>query len=46
MRVCREKEMECNFVLILFQGYFRYCHVVFKMILKGFIELSDKKMAF
>lgn len=34
--------MECNFVLILFQGYFRYYHVVFKMILKGFIKLSDK----
>lgn len=46
IRVCGEKEMECNFVLILFQGYFRYCHVVFKMILKGFIKLSDKKMAF
>lgn len=35
--------MECNFVLLQFQGYFRYYGVVLKMIRKGFIKLSDKK---
>ena len=43
MRVGGGKEMECNFVLLQFQGYFRYYSVVLKMIRKGFIKLSDKK---